>query len=289
MKTYLDCYNCFITQAVKLAKRFLDEQEGYEYIQRIISILNNYDYRMPPPHMGRYIHKLIEEYKGFDIYKEEKEFYNNLILSIEEDIDHILSSSNDSFLSMLKLIIEGNYIDFGISSLNIDHKEVEKNLKKIVEEDITFIGIDYSSLKEKIYNAENILYLADNCGEVILDYFFIKRFLPKEKVIFVVRGENIINDVTLKEVKEIGIDKVVNKIITTGDNAPGVVLKTSSEEFIKEFYVSDLIILKGQGNYEGLSDVNRGNILFFLKVKCDVVAEDLKVEKFSNVVYYKDK
>ena len=127
-------------------------------------------------------------------------------------------------------------------------------------------------LRTAINNAKQILYLGDNAGEIVFDKLFIEH-LPKEKIIFAVRGKPVINDATMKDAEDIGLTDIL-KVIDNGSGYPGTVLQSCSEEFQEVFNGADLIISKGQGNYETLSE-NRQNIFFLLKIKCDIVARDL--------------
>jgi damage-control phosphatase, subfamily I len=170
----------------------------------------------------------------------------------------------------LHLAIAGNIIDFGAKhdfSDELIHKEIDDALKVELNNDTV------EKFRQSIENAENILYLGDNSGEIVFDKLFIEQ-LPREKITFAVRGSHIINDALLEDAKTIGLTNIVN-VIDNGFNAPGTVLKNCSEEFQTAFNNADLIISKGQGNYETLSESNK-NIVFLLKIKCDIVARDLK-------------
>ena len=145
--------------------------------------------------------------------------------------------------------------------------------------------IPWSSVKE-FYNtvmaANKILYIGDNAGECFFDSLLLD-YLPLEKIKFVVRGAPIINDATMEDALAAGINKKC-PVITTGDNAPGILLDRCSVEFREAFEKSDLIISKGQGNYESLSDYDDKTIIFLTKVKCDVIATDIGFPLGSNVL-----
>ena len=129
--------------------------------------------------------------------------------------------------------------------------------------------------------AKDILYLGDNAGEIVFDRLFIEQ-MPHEKVTYVVRGEPIINDVTIEDAREVDMFDLVD-VIDNGSDAPGTILETCSHEFQQRFASSDLVIAKGQGNYETLSDVNK-RIFFLLQVKCPVIAKDIGFEVGSFIV-----
>ena len=136
-------------------------------------------------------------------------------------------------------------------------------------------------LHKQIREAKDILYLGDNAGEIVFDRLFIEQ-LPYQKLTYVVRGEPIINDVTIEDAREVDMCDLV-EVIDNGSDAPGTILDNCSHEFQKRFAYSDLIIAKGQGNYETLSDVDQ-RIFFLLQVKCPVIARDIGCEVGSFVV-----
>ncbi|MCI0512651.1 ARMT1-like domain-containing protein, partial [candidate division KSB1 bacterium] len=143
-------------------------------------------------------------------------------------------------------------------------------------------GIDHSEpLREAIANAKSILYIGDNAGEIVLDRLFLETIV-KENVFFGVRGSAILNDVTADDAQFVGLDHLVT-IISNGDNTPGTFLEDTSSHFRAIFEQVDLIIAKGQGNFEGLYQVNRP-LFFLLTAKCEVVANVLGVSKGSFVV-----
>ena len=121
-------------------------------------------------------------------------------------------------------------------------------------------------------NAQDILYLADNAGEIVFDRLLIEQ-LPMQKITVVVKGFPIINDATMEDAVAAGLTEIVS-VIDNGSDAPGTILEICSDAFVSRFEQADLIITKGQGNYETLSDIDK-NIYFILKAKCPVIASDL--------------
>jgi hypothetical protein len=140
---------------------------------------------------------------------------------------------------------------------------------------------DIDMLRESIDSAKNILYLGDNCGEIVFDRLLIEQ-LPLDKVTFVVRGGPIINDATMGDARETGMTELVN-VIDNGSNIPGTVLEKCSKEFRECFVDADLIIAKGQGNYETLSSCEK-NIFFLLQAKCPVISGHIGCEQGSFIV-----
>ena len=269
MKTYYECVPCFVNQAIR-ALPAVDDAVRDPIIREVLQGLSCIDFKLSPPEMARGIFDIIEKHTGEkDLYAEIKKSSNRYIMGMEDELRGIIAQSTDSFLIGLHLAIAGNIIDFGAKhnfSDELIHKEIDAALNVQLNEQ----SVD--KFRQLVGEAEKILYLGDNAGEIVFDKLFIEQ-LPREKVIFAVRGTHIINDALLEDAENVGLTKIVN-VISNGSGMPGTVLRHCSEEFRKVFSEADLIISKGQGNYETLSERDE-NIVFLLKIKCDVVAKDL--------------
>ena len=212
-----------------------------------------------------------------DLYKDEKTQSNQLAKVLYDEWKPKILSANDSFDSALRLSIAGNIMDYGPSA-NFD---VHQTIDKVMASEFT---IDHSlELKKRISSAQNILYLGDNTGEIVLDKLFIETIHHKN-LTFAVRGAAVMNDATMEDAHEVGMNEVA-QLISNGSDAPSTVLSQSSPAFLDAYENADLIISKGQGNLEGLINENDPRIFFLLMVKCNVIAELLEVPKGSFVVY----
>lgn len=269
MKTYYECIPCFIHQALRALQQ-VDEKLHEEIIRKILAALSEMDLKHSPPKMALKIFEIIREFTGdVDLYAEVKNNSNRYILNMEDDLRNIIRSSSDKFLTGLHLAIAGNIIDFGAKhdfSDELIHREIDDALKiKLNDQKV-------SRFKKAISRGETILYLGDNAGEIVFDKLFIEQ-LPCEKIIFAVRGEHIINDILLADAQLVGLDKIVS-VVSNGSRAPGTIIEDCSDRFKKIYNDADLVISKGQGNFESLSDSQK-EIVFLLKIKCKTVAESL--------------
>jgi uncharacterized protein with ATP-grasp and redox domains len=168
-----------------------------------------------------------------------------------------------------RLAIAGNVIDMG-SNGNLTEADVRQSLSKALTE--PFFG-EEERFVQAIAQAKSVLYLADNAGEIAFDKLLVEQIIkqvPPERVTLVVRGAPVLNDATLIDVHTVGIDQIV-EVIANGSDAPGTILNDCSEDFRRRFAEADLIVAKGQGNFETLSN-NPSNIFFLFKVKCAVIA-----------------
>ncbi len=276
MKTYYECMPCFANQALRASKD-LEEETREKIMREVFAEMSVIDFSDCPPQIARKVFDIIEKHTSKkDTYREIKEKSNNYILNLEGELREIISQANDSFEAGLRLAIAGNIIDFGANhkfSNESIHQEIKQALKfKISSAVIT-------DFKKAICNADKILYLGDNAGEIVFDKLFIEQ-LPTNKVTFAVRGIHVINDVLLEDAEKVGITSLV-PVISNGAGYPGTVLEKCSKEFQKVFEESDIVISKGQGNYETLNSCPK-HIFFLLKVKCEVIAKNInrKVGEF---------
>ncbi len=269
MKTYYECMPCFINQALT-AMKGIPESEKERLLREVLKRLSEIDFTLSPPEMAREIFDVIEGYlPGRDLYFDIKKKSNQYILNLEDELRAIIADSSDSFMIGLHLAIAGNIIDFGAKNNFSDkliHAEIDQALKIELNKTLT------DKLQNEIKKAKKILYLGDNAGEIVFDKLFVEQ-LPIEKITFAVRGSAIINDALMADAEMVGMTKLL-KVVSNGDNIPGTVLHRCTDEFKILLEESDLIISKGQGNYETLSEIDK-NICFLLKAKCPVIAKDL--------------
>lgn len=271
MKTYLDCIPCFTRQALQAAKLSTSDPQIHERILReTLKLASVMDLNQSPPQMAQKIHRYIRKLiKNKDPYLKLKNDFNEHAIKLLPEMQKIVSSSDDPLKTAIKLSIAGNIIDFGVRSVLNKH-ELDQTIRECLETEISS-GL-VAAFRQQIESADNILFLADNAGEIVFDRLLIE-LLPTHKVTVAVKGSPIINDATKADAKAAGITDIV-KVIDNGSDAPGTILETCSDSFISNFNNSELVISKGQGNYETLSGINK-NIYFMLKAKCPVIASHI--------------
>ena len=271
MKTYLDCLPCFMSQALRAARIATDDEKKIkEVLDEVGMMLKDIPLESTPPESGRMVYRKISEITGnSDPYKEIKSESTKKALSMYPSLKSRVEKSNDRLLTAIRVAIAGNIIDFGA---NRDF-DLRKEIEEVIDKD--FAICDYGAFKECLDKAHEILYIGDNAGECVFDRILIEEI--KKPVIYVVRDVPVINDATYEDAAQAGLDKSAI-ILSSGTDAPGTVLKTSSAEFKEVYNNSRFIISKGQGNYEVLSNEKRP-IFFLLKVKCQVIARDIGVDE----------
>jgi uncharacterized protein with ATP-grasp and redox domains len=280
MRTYFDCVPCFVRQVIDSVRMLTDDTLLHEKVLReALNMASKMDLGQSPPAMAQKIHRFIREITGIsDPYLEVKNRFNRLALRMYPELKLQVEASADPLDTAVRLAIAGNVIDFGVDSA-VEQSRVESAIaealtgsldKKMLEE-----------FRDATSRAEDILYLGDNAGEIVFDLLLIEQ-LSYEKMTFVVRGGPILNDAVMEDAQIVGLTDVVD-VIDNGSDAPGTILESCSETFRCRFDQSDLIIAKGQGNYETLSDVNK-NIFFLVRPKCSVLARHLGREIGSLVL-----
>jgi uncharacterized protein with ATP-grasp and redox domains len=274
MQTCLDCIPCFIRQALDAARLVTPDEHLHEQVVReVLRLTARMNLSQSPPTMGQQIHRLIRELTGQDDpYLPLKKRFNNLAMKLYPELEQRVLSAANPFTTAVRLAIAGNIIDFGVNT-SLSESEVKKTIKQSLIADLDDNPIQ--AFQQAVRDATNILYLADNAGEIVFDRLLIEQ-LPAEKVTVVIKGAPVINDATREDAEFAGLTELV-KVIDNGSDAPGTILETCSPDFQDHFDRADLVIAKGQGNYETLSHIDK-NIVFILKAKCPVIARDLGCE-----------
>jgi uncharacterized protein with ATP-grasp and redox domains len=223
-----------------------------------------------PPEIAQQVYRVVYEITGIhDPYLAAKKSANKSALSLYPRMKDIVDYSNDNLETACKLAIAGNAIDLGAQAeFGSIYSIIEDSLGYQLDQE------QYRKFREGVGQSSLILYLADNAGEIVFDRILIEQLLKmkKLKIVFVVREKPIINDATLDDALQVGLDKVAT-IISNGSDAPATILSQCSPKMLRYYRAADLIISKGQGNYESLSGRSE-NIFFLFKVKCRVIARD---------------
>lgn len=269
MKTYLDCYPCFLKQALSAARRAgASEELQQEILLTAMNDLQSLPTGVTPPEMACKIHKSVRQKTNtLDPYKLAKDQATQEALALYPELKNKVLTASDPLEMAARIAIAGNIIDLGVT----DTYDIEATLDRVLTQ--SFAINDLPALRKQIDECSSILYLADNAGETVFDRVLIE--LINKPVTYVVKAGPIINDAIRDDAIAAGIDQVAT-IIDNGSQAPGTIFEQCSESFLQHFQQAELIIAKGQANYESLSDYS-APLFFLLQAKCDVIARDLGV------------
>lgn len=268
MKTSLDCIPCLIRQALEAARLVSTDSAVHEHIIRdVLRWGGEMDLDQSPPAMSQRIHRRLRELTGADDpYRDAKDRLNRAAMELIPALRAEIESASDPLLMAARLAIAGNRIDMGIFG-NLTEEDVRQAVNQAFTE--PFYG-EMDEFRLAVEQAQSILYLADNAGEIAFDRLLVEQIFP-ERITLVVRGAPVINDATFADAQAVGLDQIIH-VIDNGSDAPGTILGDCSPEFNSRFNNADLIIAKGQGNFETLNH-ELGNFFFLFKVKCPLVAD----------------
>lgn len=266
MRASLDCLSCIVRQSVEALRTISSDTSFHELLMReVLGWLQGAAFDVPPPVLVRHIHKRLHEATGNgDMYKAAKEKQNALALRLLPEMRKEVLASPDPLIAAARVAIAGNVIDMGVNGI-LDDAVIRNAIRKALS--TPFWG-DTEGFKRAVSHADSILYLTDNAGEIIFDRLLIE-LLPAGRVTVAVRGGAVLNDALLSDAREAGLHEIA-KVMDNGTNIAGTVLEECSEEFRKTFSAADLIISKGQGNFETLNEAS-SDIFFLFCVKCQVI------------------
>ncbi|MDI6724643.1 MAG: DUF89 domain-containing protein [Methanobacterium sp.] len=283
MKVYYECAPCFLRQAKEaLDLATNDENLKIEVMEELLEIIYN-EFRQDAVsnEIGTKIHRTIKNRtKNDDPYLLEKEKGNEIALKFLPKIKELIKE-NDGLETYVKAAIVGNIIDFGALGVNFD---IEKGIIENMNEGIALNHVN--ELEKELKTAKNVLYLADNNGEIVFDKLLIEKLKEYDVNVTVALKEYpILNDACIEDAIQIGLNEVA-ELVSTGTDSIGILYADISKEFKEIFKNSDMVISKGLGNYEGLTAMELGDkpVFCLLNAKCNPIAKDIGVNVGDSVV-----
>ncbi|GAB6102700.1 damage-control phosphatase [Thermococcus atlanticus] len=276
MKVHYECLSCIVTQSQRVAELSTEDagKRREAMIKAAKFLGEHFNHDAIPAILGSEVFLMLYDYlENDDPFKAYKVRSNLLAKSLVEDLRKKLTID---LKCALKLSIAGNVIDFAVG---YDPEKIEEDIMKMLDEELY---IDESGeLFERLKNAKTLLYLTDNCGEIYFDRLFIERIkeeFPELRIYIAAKEGPIINDATVEDLLAAGFGDV-GIVISTGSRIVGVPSGGLSSEFMEAFKEADLIIAKGQGNFETLSEFKDGRVFYLLKAKCPPLARELGVPR----------
>ncbi len=277
MRTYFDCYPCFVRQAIGAARYMgADEDRQFAILRGVLGLLQDLERDTNPAEIGYRVHRYVREQgDSDDPYREAKADSTRQALNLYPQLKDLVAGSDDPLDMAVRLSIAGNIIDFAVSDrpANLEHA-IASAIK------LPFVIDDLPTLRERLQAAGEVLFLADNAGETVFDRVLIEAIdVPAT---YAVKGGPILNDATLDDAREAGLDTCAS-LVSNGSEAPGTILELCSPEFRRLFEQAPLVIAKGQGNYETLSDAGE-KVFCLLQVKCPIIGADIGAPVGSLIV-----
>lgn len=283
MKLNPFCMCCALNKQEQKIRHYPDMEKKTEYMKKVMALIANTEEKDCAPSLSVDIQKLYSSFWDcpMEDFTEIKREYNQLMLNMEDSLENKIRKSEDPLEKSLLYARIGNYIDFAALS-NVDQATVltlleEKSTESLDEE-------EYRNFLRDLSSAKKLVYLTDNCGEVVLDKLAVK--ILKEKypdldITVIVRGYPVVNDATMEDAEEIGLTDLV-RVIGNGSNIGGTWIPGITSEARDLLYDADLIIAKGQGNFETLNDCGL-NIYYLFLCKCDLFQRRFHAENLQGM------
>ena len=269
MHTYLDCYPCFLRQALQAARLVgADDAQQKAVLDRVFDVLREASLEATPPEVADRVHQIVRREVGDgDPYRSAKERSTREALALYPRLKSLVAEADDPLGTAIRLSVAGNIIDLGVASEYDLWPTVERVLAQ------PFAVDDGVALREELAEVDEVLYLADNAGETVFDRVLIETLdMP---VVYAVKGGAALNDATREDAKAAGLDEVT-EVVDNGASTMGTILERCSDEFRRRFSRAQLVLAKGQANYETLSEEGP-KVFFLLQAKCPVIARDIGV------------
>jgi len=281
------CLPCLVNQAVRVAE-MTGVQDRHGLYRKFFACLAKTDFTRSNPELLGEFFGIVKEHLGAeDPYREMKLHYDRMFLELLPVFEKRIEAAEDPFAEAVKYAAVGNVIDFSPIH-GITEEQVMAAFERLNERPL--VPDDSASLLRDVRRAKRILYIGDNCGEIALDKLLVRRMRaenPEAEIFFGVRGEPIVNDALEEDALLVGMDEEA-RIVSNGDRSQGTVLRRVSDEFRAVYEAADVIVSKGQANFESLSE-EKGDIYFLMMVKCGVIAGYTGVPEGSMVCMHKER
>lgn len=282
MKVSAECMHCLVKRQADNIKKYSDEEKKAEYLGKVLGIIANNAAEEPAPVLLSHIGRLHEEYFGKPFsFDELKKGYNAMMLEKENEIRGKIGEAQDPLALALRFAQIGNFIDFGAMD-SVDDGKLMEFLEQA--ETLPLSEDAYAKFTENLKTAKKLVYMTDNCGEVVLDKLLLETIAgiaPHVEKTIIVRGEPVLNDATMEDALQVGIE-ACGKVIPNGTNIAGTYIPWLSAEAKQAMEEADLLISKGQGNFESLHGCGL-NIYYLFLCKCQWFMERFGLPQYSGV------
>lgn len=282
MKVSAECMHCLVKRQADNIKKYSDEEKKAEYLGKVLGIIANNAAEEPAPVLLSHIGRLHEEYFGKPFsFDELKKGYNAMMLEKENEIRGKIGKAQDPLALALRFAQIGNFIDFGAMD-SVDDAKLMEFLEQA--ETLPLSEDTYAKFTENLKTAKKLVYMTDNCGEVVLDKLLLETIAgiaPHVEKTIIVRGEPVLNDATMEDALQVGIE-ACGKVIPNGTNIAGTYIPWLSAEAKQAMGEADLLISKGQGNFESLHGCGL-NIYYLFLCKCQWFMERFGLPQYSGV------
>lgn len=282
MKVSAECMHCLVKRQADNIRKYPDEEKKAEYLGKVLGIIANGAAEEPAPVLLSHIGRLHEAYFGKPFsFEELKKGYNAMLMEKEEEIRQKIGRAEDPLALALRFAQIGNFIDFGAMD-SVDDAKLMEFLEQA--ETLPLSENTYQNVTEDMKSAKKLVFLTDNCGEIVLDKLLLEtiaKVYPHLECTIIVRGEPVLNDATMEDALQVGIE-ACGKVIPNGTNIAGTYIPWISAEARQVMEEADMLISKGQGNFESLHGCGL-NIYYLFLCKCQWFMERFGLPQYSGV------
>jgi uncharacterized protein with ATP-grasp and redox domains len=281
MKIQIECVPCLLKRIVFESEQSTNDKKiQQKTLKKTLTLLADlYDPNGCSASIATKVHRVAYDTLGDeDPYNDLKKQSNKIAKKLVPRVEELVFVSEDPIRMSMLCSIVGNLMDFGIRGGSKNPNDLSDIFEGIISEDLGWDDVD--EVKKILSKSKNVILFTDNCGEVVFDNILcreIKKFNPDIFLTLVVKGEKILSDATMEDAKELGLDEVVDEILTTGCFAVGVDFDRLPSDVEKKLKSSDLIICKGMANYESFSETNYHPIAYLLRTKCPAIANSMEL------------
>lgn len=281
MLLFSKCMCCLVNQQERLIEQFEDEEKKSAFMREVMALLGSSRPEHNAPWMSALMTEIRERYYGKnESISQMKQEFNQLLLGMEPELVQEIRKSSDTLKEAIRFARIGNYIDFSA----VEHVTKEEFMGLFHNEKDQLDETEYRQLCQELSRASQLLYIMDNCGEIVLDKIVIqelKKRYPKLHITAMVRGEEAINDATVEDARLVGVMEEV-PVLTNNSPIQGVIYHKLTEKGKQALDRADIILAKGQGNFESLYGCGR-NIYYLFLCKCEMFSKRFGVGRFHGM------
>lgn len=278
-----ECISCLVKKQTERYPADVSKKIKIEYMQKVLKVIADTPETMSAPEIVDEIYRIQQQMFGMNKnYYDIKRYFNKLMMDIEHIIIDEINKSSEPLKTAIKYAMTGNYIDFAAME-NVDENKLRELLGTAKNNPVN--DMEFTALKDDLTGAKQVVYLTDNCGEIVLDKILISiisKLNPALDITVIVRGNPVVNDATMEDAKQIGLTETV-RVIGNGSSIAGTCLRRISDEARTKIDCADVIISKGQGNFETLQKCGK-NIYYIFMCKCKMFADRFQVPLYNGIL-----
>ena len=279
-----ECIRCLVERQLYAYPADASPDKQLDYMQRLLGLIAGARRDVGVPVLSREIKRLKEELFGTaEDYTQIKRHFNALMLARENELQSRIDAAADPLMEGLKCAFTGNYIDFGAAMHKVDEQQLDELLASPPHFEADEQTIAH--LRAELLSAKRIVYLTDNCGEIVMDKLLmrvIRRINPEAELVVIVRGDDVLNDATREDAQQVGLDTVA-RVMDNGSDVAGTWLEEISPEASHTLETADVILAKGQANFETMRGCGM-NVYYLFMCKCNMFASRFNVPRFTGIL-----